>query len=87
MNDNLNRICIVLKLLSIYVSDKMLQTMEDYDTLVCLEYHCNYYPISIDISTEYECYLVFDKVRDKFAQVELASSKLGHKDVESSQRS
>ena len=63
------------------MSDDSLRTVECHANLFYSCFHCNQCILAIDDRVEYSCYLVFDRVRGKFAQAGSASAKLVHTDT------
>ena len=85
MHHNIGRTCVIIKLSKTRTSDDLLWTVECNDTLFYLDFHRNYFVSTIDDSIENVCYLVFERVRGKFVQSGLASTKFGNKDAKGSQ--
>lgn len=79
MHDNIDSVCVFIKLLKMRISDEILQTEEHHYALLSLNFHQNHGVATIDNSTEHRCYLVFNRVRGKFVREGSASSEFGHR--------
>ena len=68
MHHNVDRTCVIMKILKTCASDDLLRTVECHDILFSLDFHRNHCVSKTYNSIDCRCYLVFDRVRGKFVR-------------------